>query len=154
MSGKLIWDFPSFADLSAAEVYEALAARQEVFVVEQNCVFLDADGSDGEAWHLLGRVDGTLMAYARLLPPGVKYEEASIGRVLTTRSGRGRNFGRALMAEAIRKMGELFPGQPIRIGAQLYLQRFYESFGFEATSEVYAEDGIPHVEMLRRQVAD
>ncbi|MSV27562.1 MAG: GNAT family N-acetyltransferase [Bryobacterales bacterium] len=149
MSGKLIWHFRPFVDLSVAEVYEALAARQEVFVIEQNCVFLDADGLDCRAWHLLGRVDGMLIAYARLLPPGVKYEEASIGRVLTTKSGRGRNFGRALMAEAISRMEELFRAQPIRIGAQLHLQRFYESFGFKAASEVYMEDGIPHIEMLR-----
>ncbi len=132
------------------ELYEALVARQEVFVVEQKCAFLDADGSDPKAWHLLGRLDGELAAYARLFPPGVKYEEASIGRVLTTRAGRGRNFGRALMAEAIRRMDELFPEQPIRIGAQLYLRRFYESFAFEAASAVYIEDDIPHVEMLRR----
>jgi ElaA protein len=145
---KLTWHFRAFGELSGAEVYEALAARQEVFVVEQNCVFRDADGLDNQAWHLIGRADGALAAYARLLPPGARYAEPSIGRVLTTQAGRGR-YGRALMKEAIRRIESLFPGHAVRIGAQLYLRRFYENFGFNAVSPVYLEDGIEHIEMLR-----
>ena len=104
---------------------------------------------DLDAWHLLGRAHGALQAYARLLRPGAKFAEASIGRVITAREARGTGLGRTLMGEAVARAGQLWPGQPIRIGAQARLERFYEGFGFRRASSEYIEDGIPHIEMLR-----
>ena len=152
------WQWRPFAELTLAELYAALQLRQAVFVVEQQCPYLDADGSDHEAWHLLGwsADDGgpptrspVLGAYARVFRPGVKYEEASIGRVITNPLVRRSGMGRALMIEAVRRCALVAPGANIRIGAQQYLERFYESFGFRRASEPYDEDGIMHIEMLR-----
>ena len=149
------WHCTPFADLSVADLYAALQLRSLVFVVEQTCPFLDADGDDDRAWHLLGwhAVDGArhLAAYARLFAPGVKYAEASIGRVVTHPGARRTGAGRALMAEAVRTLGTLAPGAPVRIGAQKYLERFYEGFGFARDGGDYLEDGIVHLEMVRRE---
>jgi ElaA protein len=145
----LQWRFARMDELSGREWYEVSAAREAVFVVEQDCRFLDADGADPECWHLVGRLGGEVAAYCRIVPPGLKFAEPSIGRVLTTRSGRGSGAGKALMAEAIRRCEALFPGEAIRIGAQQYLERFYRAFGFDTVSAPYDEDGIPHVFMLR-----
>ena len=132
------------------EVHDLYEARVGVFIVEQNCVFQDVDGADAVSWHLLGRHGGgPLLAYCRLVPGGVKFDEPSIGRVLTTKPGRGTGIGRELMKEAIRRAEALWPGQDIRIGAQRYLDRFYGEFGFVQCSEPYDEDGIMHIEMLR-----
>ena len=146
----IAWRFARFDELDAREVHDILQARSAVFVVEQNCVFQDVDGADPASWHLLGREDGALLAYCRLVPPGIKFAEASIGRVLTTEAGRRRGLGRVLMAEALRRAQALWPGQPLRIGAQVYLERFYGEFGFARSSEPYDEDGIMHIEMLHR----
>jgi ElaA protein len=147
------WRFASFEKLTPREVHDLLQARSDVFVVEQNCVFPDVDGRDPQCWHLLGRASGApdsaLLAYCRLVPPGAKYEEPSIGRVLTTAAGRGQGAGRELMAEAISRLEALWPGRAIRIGAQLYLEQFYGSFGFVRVCEPYDEDGIMHIDMLR-----
>lgn len=152
----LEWRCTPFADLSANDLYAALQLRSLVFVVEQTCPFLDADGDDDRAWHLLGwhpTADGRqLAAYARLFAPGVKYAEASIGRVVTHPDARRTGTGRALMAEAVRTVGTLAPGAPVRIGAQKYLERFYEGFGFARDGEDYLEDGIVHLEMVRREM--
>jgi ElaA protein len=138
-----------FDALTAPELYDVLALRQRVFVVEQACAYLDCDGKDRQAVHLLGRApDGALVAYARLLPPGVSFAEASIGRVVTDRAVRRAGLGRALMNEAIARASGLFGG-PLRIGAQRYLERFYAELGFVVEGEPYVEDGIPHVEMWR-----
>ena len=129
-------------------------------MLEQKCAFQDVDGADPECWHLLGRAGppsgegrgeghGPLLAYARLVPPGVKFAEPSIGRVLTTAAARRSGAGRALMREAIARIEALWPGRPVRIGAQRYLERFYGEFGFVQVSEPYDEDGIQHIEMLR-----
>ena len=134
--------------LNPHELYAAIRLRNEVFVVEQHCVFQDADGFDTNAWHLLGFADGELVAYTRLLAAGTMYVEPSIGRVVTSPSVRGSGAGKLLMKRSIEAMQQLFGRQTIRIGAQLYLQRFYESFGFEKVSEVYLEDGIQHIYML------
>jgi ElaA protein len=143
------WQAVPFADLSVAELYEILALRQLVFVVEQTCAYLDCDGKDPLATHLLGRDDdGKIVAYARLLPPGVSFDEASIGRVLTHPAIRGVGAGGELMREAIARSRATFGDGPIRIGAQRYLERFYRELGFEVASAAYDEDGIPHVEML------
>ena len=152
----LDWQWRSFAELTVAELYAALRLRQAVFVVEQQCPYLDADGSDHEAWHLLGWTAAgcgaeapVLGAYARVFRPGVKYAEASIGRVITNPLVRRTGMGRALMAEAVRRCALVAPGGDVRIGAQMYLERFYESFGFARASPPYDEDGIMHIEMVR-----
>ena len=144
------WHFAPFAQLTPLLLHELYQARVAVFIVEQSCVFQDVDGADPACWHLFGRdPSGTLLAYCRLVPPGVKYAEPSIGRVLTTQAARGSGAGRALMAEAVVRAEGLWPGQALRIGAQQYLDKFYGEFGFAQVSEPYDEDGIMHIEMLR-----
>jgi len=142
------WRFARFDELSPREIHDLFRARAAAFVVEQNCAFQDLDGVDPECWHLLG-YEGELLAYARLVPPGVKFDEPSIGRVVTTQAARGTGRGRALMKEALARAEKLWPGRPIRIGAQHRLERFYEDFGFVTSSAPYDEDGILHVEMVR-----
>ena len=143
------WRFARFDELSPREIHDLYRARAAVFVVEQGCAFQDLDGADPECWHLLGHEGSELVAYARLVPPGVKFAEPSIGRVVTTQAARGTGRGRALMAEALARAEKLWPGRPIRIGAQHRLERFYEEFGFVTSSAPYDEDGILHVEMVR-----
>ena len=139
-----------FAALTLTELYDLLQLRSEVFVVEQACAFQDIDGLDQAAFHLLGYADaGELAAYARLLPPGVSYAQASIGRVATSGRHRGGGLGRQLLAEAIARCEAQFGPGPIKIGAQQYLLDFYQSFGFVVEGAGYLEDGIPHVHMVR-----
>ena len=147
----LRWRFAPFDELTPQEIHDLYQARVGVFVLEQHCPFQDVDGVDPICWQLLGRRtdQGPLFAYCRLVPPGAKFAEPSIGRVLTTKEGRGTGAGRALMAEALERTQELWPGKDIRIGAQRYLDRFYGEFGFVQCSEPYDEDGIMHIEMLR-----
>ncbi len=149
----LTWQCSQFDDLSNEVLYAILKARQVVFVVEQNCAFQDADDVDQHCWHLVGwQVQGSakiLAAYSRLVPPRIKYDEPSIGRVLTSPACRGEGYGMELMRRAVEKIEELYPGLAIRIGAQQYLEKFYSEFGFQTVSRPYIEDGIPHVEMLR-----
>jgi ElaA protein len=153
MSPNLAWQCTPFDDLIAGDLYSAMQLRQRVFVVEQNCPYLDADGADAAALHLLGwENDGgarNLIAYARLLPLGVKYTEASIGRVCTHPHARGTGAGKDLMREAIQIVERSGWGPEIRIAAQMYLERFYEGFGFRRVTEPYLEDDIWHVDMLR-----
>ncbi|MDO8910079.1 MAG: GNAT family N-acetyltransferase [Pseudohongiella sp.] len=141
-------------ELSGPDVHQILRARESVFIVEQNCPYQDADDCDTHAWHMVGRVDGKLACYIRVLDPGHKYTEPSIGRVLTTAEFRGLRLGRPMMLEAIRQTNLLFPGLNIKIGAQAYLRAFYVSLGFEQISDEYMEDGIPHILMLWRYPAD
>jgi ElaA protein len=143
------WQWCSLHDLDARQLYALFAARGAVFVVEQNCAYRDLDGADLEAEHLIAWSGEEVAACVRVLAPGVKYAEPSIGRVLTTKPFRTSGLGRELMARAVARCEERFPGQPIRIGAQAYLERFYGSFGFVKASDEYMEDGIPHIEMLR-----
>lgn len=140
-----------FGDLTPHELYDIMALRQEVFVVEQNCPYLDCDGKDQQSWHLMGRdASGKLVAYTRLLPVGLAYENyASIGRVVSSPSVRGTGAGRELMAKSVQMARHLFGEGPIKIGAQTYLLKFYEGFGFQSTGEEYLEDGIPHTKMVR-----
>jgi ElaA protein len=145
---SLHWTYNHFTSLTTQELYTILSLRSEVFVVEQNCVYLDTDNKDLDAWHLCGWQDDVLVAYVRILAPGVSYEEASIGRVLTNPAFRKNGYGVQLMNVAIEKTLQQFSVQKIKIGAQLYLQNFYSNLGFTQTSGVYMEDGIPHVEML------
>lgn len=139
-----------FDDLSAHELYAVMRLRSEVFVLEQQCIYQDADNKDLSAYHLMIRDGDTLIAYARLLPPGISYEYMSIGRVISKQDYRRKGAGRLLMKEAIKACQELFGEGSIRIGAQLYLKKFYESFGFVQTGEVYLEDDIEHIEMTRQ----
>ena len=145
------WWYGRFAALSVDDLYDALALRSQVFVVEQNCVFLDADGADRASGHLLGRDDtGVLHGYLRIVDPGVKFAELSIGRVITSEASRGTGLGHRLIDEGIHRCTVAWPGQPIRIGAQARLQSFYARHGFVREGRDYMEDGIPHCEMLRK----
>ena len=127
-----------------------LRLRSEVFVVEQQCVFQDMDNKDQECFHLLGFEQNELVAYTRLVPPADINGMPSIGRVVVAHSARGNGTGRVLMEKSIEETGKLFGLSPIKIGAQLYLKSFYTSLGFEQTSAIYLEDGIEHIEMIRR----
>jgi len=150
MTAGLQFELRHFDALSPLELYALLRLRQEVFVIEQHCPYLDADGVDPQCWHLLGRDGaGALHAYLRLVPPGIKYAEPSIGRVISSGVVRGSGAGRALMAAGVSHASRVFPGQGIRISAQARLRRFYEDFGFVAEGAEYLEDDIPHVEMFR-----
>ena len=144
------WRLATFDDLTPLELHDIYQARVEVFVVEQKCPFQDVDGADPVCWHLMGfSPSSQLVAYCRLVPPGTKFAEPSIGRVVTVGSARGTGAGRDLMRQAIAHTVWLWPGHALRIGAQRYLERFYGGFGFETVSAPYDEDGIMHVEMLR-----
>jgi ElaA protein len=148
MSG-ITWRFVPFDALTTRELYEVLQLRSEVFVVEQACVFQDLDGADAQAMHLLGTVEGRLAAYARCFSAGVKFSEASIGRVVTRNEVRGSGAGHVLMKQAITCLTQHWGPQAIRIGAQARLEQFYRQHGFTKTGAPYSEDGIPHIEMLR-----
>ena len=146
---KIKWVWKQFEELSTEELYECLVVRQRVFVVEQSCHYLDADGKDAKAFHLMGYENGNLVAYARILRPGVSYDEVSIGRVLTTAEVRGKGHGIELMNKSIKLIENEFGKVPIRLSAQTYLLKFYEDLGFSSTGKEYFEDEIPHTEMLR-----
>jgi ElaA protein len=148
---QLQWQFKKFDDLTPHELYNLLKLRSEVFVVEQNCVFLDMDDKDQASWHLMGTYENELVVYVRIVPPGVTYEEVSIGRVVSSPKHRRSGAGRVLMIKAIATVYELYGTQPIRIGAQLYLKSFYSSLGFEPQGDIYLEDGIEHIIMLKHR---
>ena len=141
------WQLKKFDELGPHELYAILLLRSAIFVVEQQCIFLDMDNKDQLCHHLLGWRDGQLAAYTRLVPPGVSYEYASIGRVVTAAAERGQGTGKELMKRSITEINNLYGIGSIRIGAQLYLHAFYSSLGFRQTSDVYDEDGIDHIEM-------
>ncbi len=144
---EIQWQKIYFQNLSAAQLYAVLQLRNEVFVVEQQCIFQDADNHDQVSYHLLGWGQDALIAYARIIPPGQIYENASIGRVVCKQIYRGKNLGKLLMQEAIAYCVELFGQHTITIGAQLYLKEFYTSLGFQQCSDIYLEDGIEHIKM-------
>lgn len=146
----LRWHCLPFAQVPRPMLYQALALRSRVFVVEQRCLYEDMDGADLGALLLVGALEatGAVAATARILPPHARFVEPSIGRVCVEAAWRGRGWGRLLMDFAIGCVGEHHPRQPIRISAQAYLQPFYASLGFAAASAQYLEDGIPHLEML------
>jgi ElaA protein len=145
----MIWILKPFNELTPSELYKILQLRNEVFIVEQNCPYQDCDSKDIYAWHLMGMQEDKLIAYSRLLAPGISYSESSIGRVVSSPSARKTGMGKKLMLESIRQIKNLFNSGTIRIGAQLYLQKFYESFGFIKVGDIYLEDNIPHIIMLK-----
>jgi len=144
---NLDWKFKSFNELSAAEIYAILGLRNAVFVVEQNCVYQDADNKDEISFHLSGWDEDTLVAYCRILPPGISFPEASIGRVAISPDYRHFGHGRKLMELAVGFTFDQFDCKKITIGAQLYLEKFYESIGFFKKGNPYVEDNIPHIIM-------
>ncbi|WP_211345569.1 GNAT family N-acetyltransferase [Paraflavitalea soli] len=153
METTLTWTCKPFAELTVFELYAALQLRSEVFVVEQNCVFQDIDDKDQYSWHLMGWHNNLLAAYTRLVPAGISFTEVSIGRVVTSPKMRKSGAGRSLMKKSIETTYRIFGNTPIRIGAQLYLKKFYESFGFQQSSDIYLEDGIEHIEMLLAELS-
>ncbi len=146
----ITWQCARLTELSATQQYAIFSARSEVFVVEQNCVFQEMDGLDLEADHVIGwGGDNVVAAYLRIVAPGIKFVEPSLGRVITTRNFRGGGAGKTLIAEGIRHLERIYPGQAIRIGAQAYLEKFYGSFGFRTVTDIYLEDDIQHIDMVR-----
>ncbi len=146
----MTFEFKEFGDLSLNELYDILRLRSEIFGVEQNCVYNDMDGLDKNAVHLFLKKDGEIMAYSRLLKPGTRFTEYSIGRVVVKQSKRGTGLGKQMMEEAKKYIVNGWGATKIKVSAQCYLQRFYESLGFEIVTEMYLEDGIPHFGMLYR----
>ena len=144
------FEFKSFDKLSTDELYNILRLRSEIFVVEQNCVYNDLDGLDKAAVHQFLKKDGEIIAYSRLLKPGTRFSEYSIGRVVVKQTERGTGLGIKMMEEAKKYIVNEWSATKIKISAQSYLQRFYESLGFEIITEMYLEDGIPHLRMMYR----
>ena len=149
-SMKIKWDFKLFSELSINELYAMMALRQEVFIIEQDCPYMDADGKDQKSHHLLGySLDGNLVAYLRLVQPGISYKEVSFGRIVTSKKVRRKGVGKQLMEEGIRQSELLYGRVANRISAQSYLTPFYKKFGFKCVGNEYLEDNIPHTEMLK-----
>ncbi|MEO5697072.1 MAG: GNAT family N-acetyltransferase [Burkholderiaceae bacterium] len=151
MDVNLDWRWRRFDELDVYELQAIYRARQQVFAIEQQCIFLDVDGADEVSFHLAAWAaerSRVPLAYARIVDPGVKYAEPSIGRILTTDAARGTGLGRELVRRALGHCVQAFPGQRIRISAQARLERFYVGLGFESVGAPYLEDDIPHLEML------
>lgn len=143
------WEIKKFEDLTTNELYRILQVRQEVFSVEQNCAYQDADGKDFKCFHLIGyNAQMEIMAYSRIVPAGISFDEVSIGRVICSQKARGIGAGKELMKRSIEFIEKQFGKTPIRIGAQCYLIKFYSDLGFKISGEEYLEDNIPHIEML------
>lgn len=144
----IIWQCKKFSDLSVGELYDILQLRNEVFVVEQNCSYQDCDGKDFNSYHVTGWVEDKLIAYSRILPPGLSYPDAaSIGRVVTSPLFRRQQIGKKLMIYSLKSLYQIFGKIKVTLSAQLYLKRFYESFHFLQSGESYLEDGIEHIPM-------
>lgn len=148
MSSTMEWHCKYFTELSVEQLYDILQLRSEVYVVEQQCIFLDMDGIDKRCYHLFGYQQNNLVACCRLIAPDISYlHKASIGRVANAASVRGKGVGKQMMHLAIEKCKQLFPSVSIKIGAQLYLKNWYGSFGFTPCGDTYLEDGIEHIHM-------
>jgi ElaA protein len=147
---NIIWNIKNFDEFTVPELYAVLKSRIDVFVIEQNCPYPDLDNYDQRAIHLWAEENGEVMAYCRIFDKGIKYAEASIGRVLTTEKARGKSLGKLLIQYAVETIENRFHTSEIRISAQDYLLKFYGDFGFEDTGKKYLEDNIPHTEMFRK----
>ena len=145
---KLEWSCKKFSEFTKQEFYNILVARQKVFIIEQNCNYLDCDNKDEQSYHLLGMDKNNIASYMRIIPPGISYKDASMGRILTTSKYRGKGLGKLLMKEGISLARKKFKISKIKISAQSYLLPFYKSFGFVAQGKEYLEDDIPHTEMV------
>jgi ElaA protein len=146
----ILWQWRTFDELKPGELYAILALRQRVFIVEQHCAYLDADGLDAASLHLSGLDGGGLVcAYLRVVPPGLRFNGPSIGRVNTAPEVRRVGLGVLLMREGLRMTAERYPGSPVYVSAQRHLERFYRSLGFAPYGQPYDEDGIPHITMIR-----
>ncbi|MBI1185020.1 GNAT family N-acetyltransferase [bacterium] len=150
----MTWQVVPFSALSTAQLYDIMALRQEIFVVEQNCPYLDADGKDHESFHAMAYEGPVLVAYARIVKPGISYSETSIGRVVVKEMQRGQQLGYELMRRCHHFVVQHLGQQVIRISAQTYLLRFYNKLGYQSTGKEYLEDGIPHTEMLVNLTAE
>jgi ElaA protein len=146
----LNWQTKTFDDLSNHALYAVLKLRLDVFSIEQQCIYQDLDNRDQEALHMLGWQGEELVAYQRLLPPGLDYPESSIGRIVINMEARGHNLGKEMVQRGMDFALGTWPGNDIRINAQAYLRKFYMNLGFEPLTEEYIYDGIPHLEMLYR----
>ena len=150
---QIDWDIKSFKGLGTDELYGLLKLRVDVFVVEQNCPYPEIDDKDRhpETLHLFGKnKDGEILAYLRILPPGLLFKQVCIGRVVVKKNSRGQGISNVMVKKALEQINRTWPRENIQIGAQVYLKDFYESFGFEAVSKSYLEDGIPHIDMIRK----
>ncbi len=151
---QIDWDIKSFKKLGTDELYGLLKLRVDVFVVEQNCPYPEIDGRDRhpETLHLVGKnKDGEILSYLRILPPGLRFEQVSIGRVVVNKNSRGQGISEAMLKIALDQIHRTWPNEDVKISAQLYLRDFYQSHGFEAVSKNYLEDGIPHIDMVRNR---
>lgn len=154
MAYNLSWEFKRFENLSTEELYQILRLRNQIFVVEQHCNYLDLDNKDQQCEHLMGVKDGKLVAYSRIVPAGLSYEYPSIGRIVVAKEGRGHGYGIELLNVSIQRTRDLYGEVPIQLGGQLYLKKFYESFGFVQVSDVYLEDQIEHIVMTRNVIVE
>jgi len=144
----LVWHTHSWEEIPKDQWHDCLALRIDIFVVEQECPYSEIDGKDKKSWHLYATENDVIAAYIRIVPPGISYEEISIGRVAIAKTYRGKKLGYQLMNRGMDFIQEKFGEQPIRIGAQQHLRRYYEQLGFAKVSDMYLEDGIPHIDML------
>ena len=146
----IAWQCKSFSELTNEELYRILQLRIEVFAVEQNVVYQDCDNKDFESYHFTGTDNDTLLAYSRIIPPGIAYPQAaSIGRVVTSPLARGQSFGKQLFEKSLEQLYTLFGNVPVIISAQAYLVKFYENFSFATKGGIYIEDNIPHISMIK-----
>lgn len=146
---RLRWSWHGWDEVTPDVLYAFLRLRSAIFVVEQDCVFPEMDGRDPQCEHLCGWNGGELVAYLRLVPPGVRTPEVALGRVVVAQSARGTGLGRAVMHEGLARCAQRYPGQPVKVSAQQHLEKFYESLGFATVGAPYDEDGIMHVDMLK-----
>lgn len=145
------WKIKKFNELNIEEIYKILALRNEIFIVEQECPYLDCDDKDLNSYHLFLRENGEIVSYLRILEKGVSYDEISIGRVAVKKSYRGKGISRKMMLKAIEFIENNLSENTIKIQAQAYLLDFYSSLGFKAVSEEYLEDNIPHIDMIYKK---
>ena len=148
MNGKIDFVWKKFNELSIDDLYAILNLRQQVFVLEQNCPYIDADYSDQDAFHLLGLLDNKLVAYLRAFPPNIKYVGSSMGRIVVQESQRKQDIGKDITKIGINFLKERYPDSEIVISAQHRLEQFYCNLGFASRGEVYLEDDIDHIQMF------
>lgn len=148
------WYIKTFQELSTTELYKILMERTQVFVVEQNCPYLEVDGKDVKSYHLFAEHEGEMICYLRILSPGISYPQTSIGRVLVKKDYRGQGLGKELLRKSLNFIQEELKENKVKIQAQCYLEKFYSSFGFETISDEYLEDDIPHIDMLLQTSAN